>query len=149
MSRGYCATHNLEFVYIPDGISKRTGRPYAGFWVCPFKGCKEKPLDDQSASSPIKTQEEAPGSVHPTQFGTPELKRVLKDALEWDRRELLVEIDKRLNDLRLEFTKKIAEGMGDNLGAKLDNLEWAIKQVLANSEKISDAENERISKHVS
>jgi len=141
---GICPVHGEEFKFIPAGISKRTGKSYHGFWACPERGCKEKPRDDQSINSPIKTQEEGSQSVSPTQFDTLGLKRVLKDALDWQKRELSEEFAKQLNELRLEMTKKIAEGMGDNLGARLDNLEWAVKQVLANSEKISDSENERI-----
>jgi len=39
----FCQVHNQEFKQIPAGISKKTGRPYNAFFVCPVAPCKEKP----------------------------------------------------------------------------------------------------------
>lgn len=43
-----CPEHGVEFVQKPAGISKKTGRPYNAFWVCPTFGCSQKPNQPQS-----------------------------------------------------------------------------------------------------
>lgn len=35
--------HGAPWVYQPAGVSKRTGKPYTGFWHCVDKDCNEKP----------------------------------------------------------------------------------------------------------
>lgn len=44
-----CPTHEIPFKFIPPGTSKRTGRAYKGFWICPQQGCKEKPDEHKPA----------------------------------------------------------------------------------------------------
>ena len=29
--------------FVPAGVSKKSGKPYQGFWACPERGCDEKP----------------------------------------------------------------------------------------------------------
>ena len=43
MSNEGCPIHNVEFKVIEAGISRKTGRPYNSFVVCPVEGCKERP----------------------------------------------------------------------------------------------------------
>ena len=38
-----CPIHNEPWKTIPSGISKKTGRSYNSFQVCPHKDCTEKP----------------------------------------------------------------------------------------------------------
>ena len=38
-----CPQHGVEFVLKPAGVSKKTGKPYNAFQVCPTYGCNEKP----------------------------------------------------------------------------------------------------------
>jgi len=48
-----CPVHQVEWKLVPAGVSKRTGKAYSAFMVCPVKDCTEKPkLDAQASSSP-------------------------------------------------------------------------------------------------
>jgi hypothetical protein len=48
---GTCPVHHLPWRIVPAGISKKTGRPYAAFPVCPEPGCEERPpLSRRTAS---------------------------------------------------------------------------------------------------
>ena len=38
-----CPVHQVEWVTIPAGVSKKTGKEYPAFKACPEKGCQEKP----------------------------------------------------------------------------------------------------------
>lgn len=38
-----CPVHNVDWKTIPAGISKKTGKAYGAFQVCPFQDCKERP----------------------------------------------------------------------------------------------------------
>jgi len=44
-----CPVHNVEFKFIPPGVSKKTGKPYQGFFACPEYGCREKPQNAPTA----------------------------------------------------------------------------------------------------
>ena len=35
-----CPDHDKFLKLVPAGVSKRTGRPYDAFYVCPTTGCK-------------------------------------------------------------------------------------------------------------
>ena len=48
-----CPIHKLDFKLIPAGVSKKTGRPYPAFEVCPVEGCNEKPQAPLSPSEPL------------------------------------------------------------------------------------------------
>ena len=41
MSNVMCPKCNIPMEYISPGISKKTGKPYSGFWACPNRECKE------------------------------------------------------------------------------------------------------------
>lgn len=47
-----CPIHNTEFKLVPAGVSKSTNRPYAAFWACPERGCKQRPTQ-QEAAKPV------------------------------------------------------------------------------------------------
>lgn len=60
----YCPVHGLEFKLIPAGTSKKTGKPYKAFYVCPEPECKEKPGGESqppvgSKSSPTEAPAKA------------------------------------------------------------------------------------------
>lgn len=43
-----CAVHNSQMSWKPPGVSKKTNKPYQGFWACPVKNpdgsfCNYKP----------------------------------------------------------------------------------------------------------
>lgn len=38
-----CPIHQIEFKFVPPGVSKKTGKPYQGFYVCPMDGCEQRP----------------------------------------------------------------------------------------------------------
>ena len=42
---GVCPVHRLAWRTVPAGVSKKTGRPYSAFQVCPESGCDERPAD--------------------------------------------------------------------------------------------------------
>lgn len=42
---GVCPVHRLSWRTVPAGVSKKTGRPYSAFQVCPESGCDERPAD--------------------------------------------------------------------------------------------------------
>ncbi len=44
---GVCPVHRTAWRTVPAGVSKKTGRPYAAFRVCPESGCDVRPRDDQ------------------------------------------------------------------------------------------------------
>src|ERR1043166_5292300 len=41
-----CPVHGLPFKWVAPGVSKKTGKPYQGFWSCPEMGCREKPVTE-------------------------------------------------------------------------------------------------------
>lgn len=48
-----CPDHGVEFVFRPPGISKKSGKPYPGFWCCqaqlgPGVFCQQKPPEPQT-----------------------------------------------------------------------------------------------------
>ena len=43
---GVCPVHRVPWRTVPSGVSKKTGRPYAAFDVCPEPGCDERPPDN-------------------------------------------------------------------------------------------------------
>jgi hypothetical protein len=49
-----CPIHNTEFKFVPAGTSKKTGKPYPGFYACSTMGCKEKPTQAQQATPDAK-----------------------------------------------------------------------------------------------
>ena len=49
MMTNKCPIHNCDWKLIPAGVSKKTGRPYVAFYVCPVQDCKEKPPKDESS----------------------------------------------------------------------------------------------------
>jgi len=106
-----CQVHGEEFKYIPAGVSKRTGNPYKAFYACPVRGCREKPVGFGAQMGVDDTSE--PKAPQSSNLDVVELKSILKDALDWQRGEIMGELNKMLNELRLEFTKKIAENLSD------------------------------------
>lgn len=38
-----CPVHQKQFKWVEAGVSKKTGKPYQGFWSCPEFGCQMKP----------------------------------------------------------------------------------------------------------
>lgn len=42
---GICPIHRLPWRTVPAGVSKKTGRPYSAFQVCPESRCDERPAD--------------------------------------------------------------------------------------------------------
>ncbi len=40
---GICPAHRLAWRTVPAGISKKTGKTYDSFRVCPQSGCDERP----------------------------------------------------------------------------------------------------------
>lgn len=40
---GACPVHGEDWKWVPPGTSKTTSKPYAGFWTCPERGCRERP----------------------------------------------------------------------------------------------------------
>jgi len=48
-----CKIHKVDFKLIPAGVSKKTGRPYPAFEVCPVEGCNEKPQAPLNSSDPL------------------------------------------------------------------------------------------------
>jgi hypothetical protein len=38
-----CPVHHLAWRTVPAGISKKTGKPYGAFLVCPESSCEERP----------------------------------------------------------------------------------------------------------
>ena len=42
---GLCPVHRVPWRTVPAGVSKKTGRPYSAFQVCPESGCDERPAD--------------------------------------------------------------------------------------------------------
>ena|SRR3990167_5766662 len=40
-----CPTHDQPWRVIPAGVSKKTGRAYPAFKVCPVDKCKERPVE--------------------------------------------------------------------------------------------------------
>ena len=51
-----CPVHNCEFKTIPAGVSRKTGKPYKSFEVCPVEGCREKPQQEKPQESVISEQ---------------------------------------------------------------------------------------------
>lgn len=41
-----CPVHRVPWRTVPAGVSKKTGRPYSAFQVCPESGCDERPTDN-------------------------------------------------------------------------------------------------------
>ena len=44
---GACPVHGSDWRLVPGGVSKKTGRPYNGFWTCSTQGCDQKPGRDE------------------------------------------------------------------------------------------------------
>ena len=42
---GVCPVHRVPWRAVPAGVSKKTGRAYSAFQVCPESGCDERPAD--------------------------------------------------------------------------------------------------------
>lgn len=40
-----CPVHRVAWRTVPAGVSRKTGRPYAAFEVCPESGCDERPRE--------------------------------------------------------------------------------------------------------
>ena len=38
-----CPTHHEPWKLVPEGVSKKTGRPYSAFYACPVRGCDQRP----------------------------------------------------------------------------------------------------------
>ena len=38
-----CPVHHLAWRTVPAGVSKKTGKPYGAFLVCPESSCEERP----------------------------------------------------------------------------------------------------------
>ena len=38
-----CPTHHEPWKLVPEGVSKKTGRPYNAFYACPVRGCDQRP----------------------------------------------------------------------------------------------------------
>lgn len=38
-----CPTHHQTWKLVPEGVSKKTGRPYSAFYACPVRGCDQRP----------------------------------------------------------------------------------------------------------
>jgi len=38
-----CPVHHVAWKIVPAGVSKKTGRAYAAFAVCPESGCEQRP----------------------------------------------------------------------------------------------------------
>lgn len=58
---GYCPIHESAWKLVPAGVSKKSGKQYNAFWVCPENGCDEKPpRDEQPAVSDYDSLETVP-----------------------------------------------------------------------------------------
>ncbi len=44
-SAAACPVHRVPWRTVPAGVSKKTGRSYSAFQVCPESGCDERPAD--------------------------------------------------------------------------------------------------------
>jgi hypothetical protein len=44
-----CSAHGVSMKFIPPGISKKTQKPYNGFWACPERECDQKQSSTVSA----------------------------------------------------------------------------------------------------
>lgn len=51
-----CEVHALDMKLIPAGVSKKTGKPYNAFYVCPVDGCKWKPAPVTAGWSAVREQ---------------------------------------------------------------------------------------------
>jgi hypothetical protein len=48
-----CPVHNQAFKWVAPGVSKKTGKPYQGFWSCPEMGCRMKPNEPVNQYQPV------------------------------------------------------------------------------------------------
>jgi len=48
---GSCPVHGLGWKMVPAGVSRKTGRPYDSFSVCPAPGCDRRPPTPRRAAS--------------------------------------------------------------------------------------------------
>ena len=51
LAAGVCRIHRVPWRTVPAGVSRKTGRPYAAFEVCPESGCDERPPDSARRSA--------------------------------------------------------------------------------------------------
>jgi len=42
-TNGLCPVHRVAWRVVPAGVSKRSGKPFAEFRVCPEPGCDQRP----------------------------------------------------------------------------------------------------------
>ena len=50
---GVCPIHAETWKLIPAGVSKKSGRRYNAFYVCPENGCDEKPSREEEEGQDI------------------------------------------------------------------------------------------------
>jgi len=101
-----CPVHNLEFRLVPAGVSKKTGNPYNAFYACPERGCREKPQDAPRAPQAQGQVSTATSARKASQNAN---LSVTKEDLHSFGKWILEEMDKRLNELQIEMTKKLAQ----------------------------------------
>ena len=53
-----CPVHNEIWKIIPAGISKKTGKSYNAFTVCPIRDCTERPEETTLDAPPTRQHEE-------------------------------------------------------------------------------------------
>jgi len=62
MSNWTCPTHGTVR-FVKPGVSKKTGKPYQGFFVCGEEGCEERP--PKNATAPMQRPVQSVGPQRP------------------------------------------------------------------------------------